>query len=57
MTSVDMPQRNEPVGSPWVSPLLESHRVEYPAVRPERDLPAYDMENFPDDAWGAQRNI
>jgi hypothetical protein len=50
--------RNEPLAPAWVQPSRVSVQVQQsrPAV-PDPRLPAYDMENFPEDHWGtAQLN-
>jgi len=66
-TSVEARYRNEPPGSPWFSqpdpmqPSQESFRSDVrqvggSQVQRRSELPAYDMETYPDEKWGTPVN-
>jgi hypothetical protein len=63
-TPLEARLRNEPTGTPWGSqadrgqlPQLafrsDVRRADAGAIHPLSELPAYDMENYPDEKWGS----
>ncbi len=57
------PHPNEPLGPPWVTPWdrVQPSQLSFRSDmrgaggsegKPQSELPAYDMENYPDEKWG-----